>query len=269
MDTSAYTAGDKIYLSAATAGAFTKTAPSFPNFVAFVGRVILSDATDGVIGVNPGVDYTNGVMVNSIGAATGKVGAIGSGNYTEFEADGTMVAKGNATVWDDSQMPATAFRNAAAAFTLDVLVGGIYQTRFDLNDEAQMSLRLPHSMKENSAIAPHIHLVNKTAIGATNYNVSFEFEYGWSNNTAAFSSTTTTETKTLSFQNAAALTNKRLDFTAITPGTGQGGISSFFICRVKRVTAVSQPYNTNDIFTLGFDIHFEKDTMGSRTVSAK
>lgn len=52
IDTSGYTAGDEIYLSAATAGLFTGTPPALPNYVIKIGIVTRVSAGEGVILVN-------------------------------------------------------------------------------------------------------------------------------------------------------------------------------------------------------------------------
>ena len=49
VDTSAFSQGDTLYLSAATAGALTNTPPSSPNFWMQVGFVLVSHATNGQI----------------------------------------------------------------------------------------------------------------------------------------------------------------------------------------------------------------------------
>jgi hypothetical protein len=49
VDTSAYSIGDKLWLSAATAGAFTNTEPVAPNISCPVGVVLTSDANTGSI----------------------------------------------------------------------------------------------------------------------------------------------------------------------------------------------------------------------------
>lgn len=49
VDTSAYSNGDDLYLSPTTAGAFTGTAPSLPNYEVHVGHVVSVNATTGTI----------------------------------------------------------------------------------------------------------------------------------------------------------------------------------------------------------------------------
>lgn len=48
-DTSAFSAGAAVYISAATAGLLTSTKPAFPNYVQEVGRVLSVHATTGLI----------------------------------------------------------------------------------------------------------------------------------------------------------------------------------------------------------------------------
>ncbi len=268
LDTSSYTAGDKIYLSAATAGAFTKTAPSFPNYVSFIGRVITSSATEGIIGVNPGVDFTNGVMVTTLGATGAKIGAIGT-NYSEFEADGTLVAYGAATTFDDSQSAVNFMRVGGTALTLDVLAGGIYQYRFDLTDEIHSQIQLNHRYKVGTDIDLHIHLVNKAAVGSTAYNVGIEVEYMWGGLDGVFGTPATLSTVDCSFKDAAALTHKVFGLASLTPATGQGTISSYLLMRIKRVAGTTESLAGNNIFLLGVDVHVEQDTLGSRQESIK
>lgn len=52
IDTSAFSVGDDLYLSAATAGAFTNVKPAQPNYAIKIGIVIRDHATEGVVLVN-------------------------------------------------------------------------------------------------------------------------------------------------------------------------------------------------------------------------
>ncbi len=52
LDTSGFSPGDNIYLSATTAGEITNVMPEFPAYIIQVGGVIKSDVSEGVIGVN-------------------------------------------------------------------------------------------------------------------------------------------------------------------------------------------------------------------------
>lgn len=56
FDTSAFSAGALVYVSATTAGAITETEPLFPFFSVRIGRIMRRDATNGEILVDPDTD---------------------------------------------------------------------------------------------------------------------------------------------------------------------------------------------------------------------
>lgn len=106
LDTSAFTGGDKIYLSASTAGEFTTTKPEYPNYVITLGSIIMSDVSAGQILVNVSgriEDITdngwNGSFLETIsftiasdGATiTGSLEASGGGDLTLAFSDGFTV----------------------------------------------------------------------------------------------------------------------------------------------------------------------------------
>lgn len=53
IDTSSYKIGDQIYLSPTTAGAWTTEKPSYPNVAIKIGIVVRSNATEGIIYIDP------------------------------------------------------------------------------------------------------------------------------------------------------------------------------------------------------------------------
>jgi hypothetical protein len=69
LDTSAFTAGDAVWLSAATAGAFTSTIPAEPNHTVFIGYIARSHPTQGriVILIQNGYELNelHGVQISS------------------------------------------------------------------------------------------------------------------------------------------------------------------------------------------------------------
>jgi hypothetical protein len=65
INTVGMSGGDQLYLSAATAGALTTTPPTPPNFIIMVARVSTVSA-NGDIFISPQIDYTDGVIVNSL-----------------------------------------------------------------------------------------------------------------------------------------------------------------------------------------------------------
>jgi len=69
LDTSAFTAGDAVWLSAATAGAFTSTVPAEPNHAVFVGYIARAHPTQGriVLHIQNGYELKelHGVQISS------------------------------------------------------------------------------------------------------------------------------------------------------------------------------------------------------------
>jgi hypothetical protein len=171
--------------------------------------------------------------------------------------------------WDDSQASAGLFTTGLTSLTLDTLVGGIKQYRFDVNDEVHIpAIQFSHGMMINSVLHPHIHLINKVAIGASPQNIKFEFEWAWVNINGKILASAN-DPQTFDVGGLDALTHSMWLFSNITPVADQGGISSLFMCRIKRVSADSNAYDTANIFTGGFDVHFVKDTVGSLNVGSK
>jgi len=169
--------------------------------------------------------------------------------------------------WDDSMSSAGLFTTGVSSLTFDTLAGGVKQYRFDNNDEVHIpAVQFSHGLLQNTVISPHLHIINKASTivsPQTVMNIAFEFEYGWVNINASMAAMVS-ETKTFDVGGLAALTHKVIEFSDITPLASQGMISSCFIARLKRVAAVSDAYNTANIFTFGFDLHFQKDNLGSR-----
>jgi hypothetical protein len=198
------------------------------------------------------------------GDSTTRIGDADGTDYSEIEAAGTLRFNGAARVWRDSMVPATSFRTGGTALTFDALTANIFAYRFDVNDEIHFAVQFNHDIYASSIISPHIHLVNKKDIGALNYNVAVDFRYTWTNINKTFPSEQSELNTKLSFQNALALSHKVLGFADIAPTADQGGVSSILMGTVKRVAASLQPYNTNDIYILGLDMHYQCDTVGSR-----
>jgi hypothetical protein len=69
LDTSAFTAGDAVWLSATTAGAFTSTVPAEPNHAVFIGYIARSHPTQGriVLHIQNGYEFDelHGVLLSS------------------------------------------------------------------------------------------------------------------------------------------------------------------------------------------------------------
>lgn len=174
--------------------------------------------------------------------------------------------------WNDSMIPASSFRTTGGTgLTFADFSGGIYMNRFDVGDIFYIHIQLPHDMKVDTPVYPHLHLAVNSAIGATNYNVEVTTKSAWANINAAFGVPATVSTGLVcSFQNAAQYTHKILTLSTLTPGITEDGISSYVIFAVERITASVAPINpAQSVFIMGMDIHYQTDTMGSRQETAK
>src|SRR5690606_20196808 len=73
LNTATFSAGDSVWLSETTAGGLTATEPTSPNFSVFIGEVLVSDASNGVIFIT---------ALGNTGASSG--GGAGAGSATQL-----------------------------------------------------------------------------------------------------------------------------------------------------------------------------------------
>ena len=66
VDTSAWSEGTQLYLSATTAGALTATAPDAPNFRIAVATVLYSHSQHGILFVYPHLNWANGITITNL-----------------------------------------------------------------------------------------------------------------------------------------------------------------------------------------------------------
>ena len=200
-----------------------------------------------------------------------KTGNVSGGSFFEIESDGTDIRKGDATIWDDQRYPAT-------AQNLDVSGGRIDFNYSELTIDYQANARYPneplgivaqlsHARKSDSDIYPHIHWVQNQ-----NNFPNLMIEYRWYNNNSDPGSFTQL---VLSPANNVFpyVSGDLAQITSIPLPGGFGvgkALSSFFEVKIFRdnnnnsgLFAGSDPYS--GVFSLKeFDIHIEKDTVGSR-----
>jgi hypothetical protein len=196
---------------------------------------------------------------NDVIAPGGKFGT--SVNYSEFEDDGTLVFKGDATVWDDLRFPATRIRQGATLKPdFDTTNIGLLFPQNDATEIAYIIAQMPHSWKLGSTIYPHIHWVQDGATVPT-----FKMDYRWYNNgadpTGSFT-TVTFDTELYSYTSGSIL-----QITYIDGGISGSGktLSSLLDIKLYRE---DNDY-VGDALMKEMDIHFEMDTVGSREETAK
>lgn len=189
-------------------------------------------------------------------------------NRTSFEEDGTMVANGDATTWNDINLSALSLRIGATAPTLKAINGTtIYGLAFSgtgPTEEVFGSLEILHDYKEGSTIYPHIHwFPSTTAIG----NIKWNMDYMWINRggvmTGAATLSQTVTTSGVAWQ---------MEFTNFAP-SGLSGLGKTmggrFVFRIYRNAADAVDTYGADAFISDFGLHVCSDTLGSRTVTTK
>lgn len=186
-------------------------------------------------------------------------------NQTAFEADGTMVAEGTATVWNDIFIDGLSVTGGAtdppifAAF-----IGTVYANRFDngATMSSHGSFELQHDYKEGTDLAFHIHWSPTTTnVG----DVVWGIEYTIVNRNGVFPATTTV-TAALAAGGVANAHNSQNIAVLSGAGITIGAVMRF---RIFRSGAAATDTFTGEAFLHRIGIHYECDTLGSRGVTAK
>jgi hypothetical protein len=124
---------------------------------------------------NQGLSTTDNVQF-----ATLKSGNVAGGNYSEFEADGTLKFNGNATCYLDAIVPFI-YKGGSGEANFATFVGGIKSLQFLTNDfVAFQNTEAPHDYKEGSEIEIHLHWGVNQALIAGN-KVQWRLELAFAN----------------------------------------------------------------------------------------
>ncbi len=192
---------------------------------------------------------------------------------TKFEKDGTLVFDGAATVWEDMRIVPGAFKFAGTSDpTLqDWQPGGSGATlkvyKFKKNDEVFVSCQVPHSYKQGSDVYFHIHWTPCDRGNEENgAYVGWKADYTWANIHGTFAATSTVD-----LSDACSGTDHYHEISPSVQTTGTGKtISSMLMIRLYRSdTGTDDTWagttNAQSPALLEFDIHYEIDTVGSRS----
>ena len=221
--------------------------------------------------------------VNVLLAQTVKINHNGT-NGLVVESDGTVRYDGSATVFEDMMVYPDATGKggskapvwggvSATAFKKNGGSQGVFLWMFSASTEQEVyfCLQLPHSYKVGTPLYPHVHW---TTVTGTPNNSSSKVVWGLEYALAPIGGTYPASTS--------IITNNQI-IPSITPsGTSQHLITSFdtiprtglnistiLVMRLYRAAASSEDTFGNEAGFLGFDIHYEKDTDGSRTEFTK
>jgi hypothetical protein len=191
-------------------------------------------------------------------------GDVTNSHTTEIESDGTIKFNGNATIFGIISIPVSSMVLSISSPPALTGYKAGYSLGFDSASDEVVSFRveIPPDYKEGTNITVYIHWT-PTDNGAG--NVVWSLDYSWANVDSAFPSATTVNITVA----ADEVTDKhqRDEFFALT-GTGKT-IGSVILCSIKRDGDNASDTYASDALLHSLSIHYEKDTIGSRTIITK
>ncbi len=200
----------------------------------------------------------------------------GTTNYSQFETDGTLVFNGAATVFNDLVLPLDSAKVPASnAPNWESFVGNLNAFAYQVNDFQEFTTEMIHGYKEGSNFAFHIHGA-LNALTAQEEKVRFEIEYSIAdaNQSTGFGDVFPDGSGSLLIAEL-VVPSATADLTNIfiiigVDNAGTFGIDATIKGRIRRI-AKSAGGNelTGDIFVTQVGVHYENDTVGSRTIDAK
>lgn len=285
-NTSGFTEGDMLYLSATTAGALTNVAPVDPNYTVVVATA-LNSTNNGSIQVHPHCPLANATPYTSpseliapsqkaindycVSLATAQTitGAKKFGdatNYSTFESDGTLLFAGNATVWKDIDFPIIIRSTGVGIPTLEVLNGNLRAPQWQVNDFNQCECQeFIHEWKEGSTVYWHLHLTTN-GLDATDRYVRFSVEYGYVDVNGVWQFPAVLDSGDLLIPaNTTSKTMMIMSLGNFTPAVKIGGHSIAYLTRIASTGAAP----TNNPWIPMLQLHIQCDTAGSRQISTK
>jgi len=207
------------------------------------------------------------VEFDSVQTGTLKTGDITGGNYSGFEADGTLVFKGNAKMWRDIDFPIIIRNTGTGVPTLEVLKGNITAPQWAVNDynvcEAQ---EMVHEWFEGSEVHWHIHVITN-GVNTDNRYIRFEIETFFANLGAVLSAVNTWNSGDLLIP-ANTPDRTHLLFSIKTEDYTGGRIGRHAYTRLRRIASTGTAPTANPFCSM-LQMHIEMDTTGSRNISSK
>ena len=181
-------------------------------------------------------------------------------NNTSFEADGTLIAKGSATCYEDLR---SAFQLGKAGNTnYPLFVADSSYWTFNVDSVPAtgyvmyFTIQMPHNWKEGTTIYPHVHFKYLTATGTPNFIIKYKW-FNLGSSTGLFSWSRFTSFTSLTNGSSAIAYNQN----GIS-GVGKT-ISSLFTCMVYLRAA------PDGVQAYTFDIHYEINSLGSHSEYTK
>jgi hypothetical protein len=199
-----------------------------------------------------------------------KFGDVANGDYTEIEDDGSLIAHGDATMWDDQhidwgQLSSGGWFGNDFAQPVE-LASGIaieFENSTSSGYKTCFNVQLYHRYTEGSDIEFHIHIRdNGTGTG----NAVFKLTYQWANAEATFPSSTTV-TKTIAIDGTDGR-HQMEEIASTISGTGKT-ISSILMCTLERLASDSNDTFSGSVYVIAIDFHIETNSLGSKEQTTK
>lgn len=260
IDTSAFSAGDVLYISSTVAGGLTSTRPTAPNWKIGIGICLNDHATEGIIGVLPrmwpSLNRLQDVYLSSLIDRNLMVYNLANQRWE------------NTTAWKDIQFSLTTAKlpavNAPAwtAFTT-----ALYKFTYAIGDYSYLAANeISHSYLQESDFTFHCHIYTN-GVDGTDRIIAFELIYAITNKNGIASETTVISPD---FTIPANTPDRTHFYVPIVTVTGTGFlIGADIALRFRRVAASAGTAPTNDPFVSMVGMHIEQDFHGSRNETSK
>jgi len=189
------------------------------------------------------------------------VGDILGSNYMDFEADGSMVAKGNATMWEDLNFGVVRSGGPVAFRPDDITINNVYYKYFTNanNQSCGDEEEIPHEAKLNSDFYPHAH--GFLAPGESAGTTGIEFTIYWELRQSTGVTNGSTIVSATSAEITANPTKLDLYNSSFTGPTELGAQLALSIYRTGG--------NAGDFIVTTYGIHYEVDMLGSHEITTK
>jgi len=184
---------------------------------------------------------------------------------TTFEADGTAVFNGAATVWKDVMFPMAPPKTTGAGNpTLVTYNGNLRGYAFAVNDVHDFDPQeQEHDSKVGSTATFHIHWLSRSN-DASDRTVGWELEYDVEPGSGALPATVTASIEAVIPANSDVNTVQRTDITTFTVVA----IARLVGARIKRVASTGTAPSVDPVLR-ALHFHYELDTVGSRQILTK
>jgi hypothetical protein len=204
--------------------------------------------------------YTATTLIAQYNASSWKFGS--ATNYTEIEADGTTKFVGNATVWEDLNFDPVRSGGPASTRPDDVTINNVFHKEFTSanNQLCGSTQEITHKSMLGRTLYPHCHVFLKASESAGTTGVTFTLYWELRQSTGTTSGSVAVSATSAQLSGNANILDL-FDNTGFTGPTVLGGQLAMVIARTGG--------NAGDIIITSYGVHYEIDTIGSRSITTK